>query len=358
MPMFLPMSASTRPNVSVIIVNYNGLIWLPACLKSLREQTYPPFEVIFVDNCSRDGSVAFVQRTYPEVRLIQNSSNLGFATGNNQGVAAARGQYILLLNTDTRLTPTSLQNMLGAWRTIPRLGCLQPKLIFMHEEDKLDSCGSYFTSTGFLQHIGNQQNTNDPQYAQPFPVLSVKGACLMFPRALLPKTDGLFDESFWCYFEETDFCWRVWLSGYECWYYPPAIVYHAMGGTSGHHLSLETLHYHSLKNRLVTFTKNLSAPIALKTIALHVASNIFLSTFLLLTLRPRLALALWHALGHYAHHLNLILQKRVTVQKKVRTVTDAAWLPPLTRSISHKEMARQVHGFLTYEQNKRQPVTK
>ncbi len=351
------MSGNTKPEISIILVNYNGRVWLPACLESLRQQTHPNFEIIFVDNHSRDDSVTFVRREYPSVQIIQQSSNTGFAAGNNSGLKTAQGEYIVLLNTDTRMTPTGLEDLLAAFKHNPRLGCAQPKLIFMHEPDKLDSCGSYFTSTGFLRHIGNQQNIHDSRYNHSFPVLGVKGACMMFPRALLQQTGGLFDETFWCYFEETDFCCRVWLAGYECWYYPQAIVYHAMGGTSGHHISHPILQYHSLKNRLITYSANLSAPYALKIIPLHLALNIALSIFLLLTFQPRLALAIWRALMYCVRNSKMIMHKRRIVQSQIRKIDDNTWLPKLTRPVRIRQLISQVYGLLTYERHKRKPIT-
>lgn len=351
------MSGNTNPEISIIIVNYNGRVWLPACLESLHQQTHSNFEVIFVDNHSQDDSVPFVRSEYPSVHIIQHSSNTGFAAGSNSGLTAARGKYIMLLNTDTRMTPTCLEDLLTAFKQNPRLGCVQPKLIFMHEPDKLDSCGSYLTITGFLQHIGNQQSVNDPRYNKSFPVLSVKGACMMFPRSLLQNTSGLFDEIFWCYFEETDFCWRVWLVGYECWYYPQAVVYHAMGGTSGHHISHPTLQYHSLKNRLITYGANLSTSYALKIIPIHIALNLALSIFLLLTLQPRLAFAIWRALLYCVRNSKIIMRKRHIVQSQLRKIADVAWLPKLTRPIRIRQLLNQIYGLLTYERHKRKPIT-
>lgn len=95
-----------RPIVSIILVNWNGIKWLDKCLASLTTQTYPNFEIILVDNNSTDNSVSFVTKNFPSVKVIKSPTNAGFASGNNLGINSARGEYIILLNTDTWVKPT------------------------------------------------------------------------------------------------------------------------------------------------------------------------------------------------------------------------------------------------------------
>lgn len=344
------------PKVSIILVNYNGRVWLPGCLESLRQQQWPDYEIILVDNASTDDSRQFVRAEYPEVKLILSDTNRGFAGGNNLGLQQASGEYILLLNTDTIVTVDFLPKLLEAFTVIPHLGCVQPKLLFMHEPHKLDSCGSYFTATGFLQHIGNQQPANTPEFNQPLPVFSVKGACMMFRRDILEKTGGLFDEDYWCYFEETDFCWRVWLAGYECWYYPKAVIQHAMGGSSGYFIANDFVQYHSLKNRLVTYLKNLSPRKLLIVLPFHLAINWVLSGITLLSGQWRNTFVFYRALWYTIVHLPSILRKRRTVQCTIRRRVDDGFLRQVSRSVGLRDLWHRLIGFIHYERDKRPPI--
>lgn len=337
-----------RPTVSIIITNHNARRWLADCFESLRRQTYRNFEVIFVDNHSSDDSVEFVRAHYPETIIVQNDRDEGFASGNNIGVRHARGEFILLLNTDTKATDTFLEDLLPSFWEIPSLGCVQPKLFWLYDPTKLDSCGSYFTITGFLQHIGNRQRAALPEYNVPFPVLSVKGACMMFRKELFAHTGGLFDDDYYCYFEETDFCFRVWLAGYECWYYPKASISHAMGGVTGWQMQNARIQYHSFKNRLTTYLKNLSAGTLARMLPLHLALNIATSVALLVGLQPRNCWAICKALLYNLVHLPSTLKKRSFVQQHVRRVSDRAFLPAVTRRFETTELIHQLYHHVMY----------
>lgn len=312
--MTAPRGSRRRPQrlVSVIIVNWNGKAWLRGCLDSLRAQTYPRLEVILVDNGSRDGSVDFVRSRYRGVRVIANPDNRGFATANNQGVREARGELVLLLNNDTRLPRNCLQRLVEGFDRIPRLGSLQPKLVFMDRPVVLDCCGSYWTGSSLLYHYGAEKPARRAIYSRPQPFFSNKGAAMLIRRDLI-GTLGLFDDDFWCYYEETDFCHRLWLTGYECWYYPEATVYHARGGTTE---TLDNAHiqFHNFKNKLCSFLKNFQAR------SLAVVLPAFLVVTVLLSLgwlgqgKYRHAAAVYRALWWNLRHLPGTLAKRRTVQ--------------------------------------------
>jgi GT2 family glycosyltransferase len=343
------------PTISVILVNYNGLVWLPTCLGSLSEQTYRDFEVIVVDNNSSDESVGFIRANYPNVCIIENETNVGFAGGNNIGVEHARGAYIVLLNTDTRSTPTFLADLLQAFADIPKLGCVQPKLLFMHEPEKIDSCGSYFSMTGFLKHIGNQQEESLPEYARPFPIFSVKGACMMFPKAILEAVGGLFDDDFWCYVEESDFCSRVWLAGYSCWYYPTSRVEHAMGGTTGRFVRDHVAIYHSSKNRLLAHLKNLSVRTLARVLPVYFTIHILMIAAYLVTFQFRTASMLIKSLWYNVWHLKETLRKRRVVQTQCRRMSDQEYLPAITGGVGLAETRRFLTYVITYRFRKRRP---
>ena len=337
--------------VSIIIVGYNARRWLPGFFSSLAAQTYKNVEVIFVDNNSADDSVPFIEMNHPEVLLIRHHKNSGFAGGNNIGLPHATGKYVLLLSTDVTVEPNFLEELVRAFDEIPRLGCVQPKMVFMYDKSKLDCCGSYFTRTGFLKHVGVQASEVSPEYNRQFPVLSIKGACMMFQKDILQKTGGLFDADFWNYFEETDFCFRVWLAGYECWYYPRAVVYHAMGGSTGF-IGTPLIQYHSFKNRITTYLKSLSVKTLLIVLPAHFFLTQVISLFFLLTLRLRLGFSITKAWWYNISNLPMILKKRRLVQTRVRKISDREFLPKLSKEFPIIRTIIPVIRFLIDERRK------
>ncbi len=253
--------------ISVVIVNWNGRRWLKDCLDSLHSQNYDNYEIIFVDNNSSDNSVEFVSKKYPKIRIIQNKENVGFAKGNNQGIEKAKGDYVLLLNNDTWVEKDFLEKLIKSFEVIPNLGCVQPRIVLMKDQENLDVCGAFWTSSSFLYYYGLAKNKNLDKYNKIMPVFSIKGAAMMIPKKVINKI-GLFDDDFWCYYEETDFCHRLWLSGYECWYYPKTTCYHAVGGisTSFHYSYIQ---FHGYKNKLSSFLKNFEFPTLFKVLPIY-----------------------------------------------------------------------------------------
>lgn len=247
----------TNPLVSVVIVNHNGVKWLPGCLSSLANQHYRNIEVLLVDNASTDKSVHYVRDTFPDVRIIELPQNAGFAEGNNIGTAAANGEYLFLLNNDTVITPQSITTLVEALESLPKVAIVQPKIKLLEEKHLLDTCGAYWTNTTALYYWGNSKDAEDPLYQRATPFFSIKGAAMMLRKNAL-ASDYLFDATFWCYYEETDLCHRLWTQGAESWYIPDAIIYHHNGGTSLK-LPRATIEFHNIKNKFRSFLKNFEA---------------------------------------------------------------------------------------------------
>ena len=130
-----------KRKASVIVVNWNGKRYLQECLPALLAQTYSNHEIILVDNGSNDGSVDFVAEGFPEVRIIENSENLGFAAGNNVGIEVARGDYIVTLNNDTRAEPDWLEELVKVVEADPKIGMCASKMLFYHHTGVLNSTG-------------------------------------------------------------------------------------------------------------------------------------------------------------------------------------------------------------------------
>lgn len=309
-----------QPLVSVSVVNYNGRKFLPDFFESIFQQTYRNIEVIFVDNCSADGSVSFVREKFPQVQIIENIENSGYAEGNNIGFRAAKGEYILVINNDTVLQKNLIEKLVGSFEEIPNLGVVQPMVRLMENSEQLDACGSFWTNTGFNYHYGIYKSAQSPLYQNRFPVYSVKGMCMMMPRSVIERV-GLFDPDFWCYFEETDFCHRVWLAGYECWYVPDAFLYHYMGGTSRKKPS-SLIQFHSFKNRLCSYVKNLGWREMILVFPIYFFLNILWSLIFLFRLDVQNFFVVYKAFWWNIVHMRRTLAKRKIVQKKIRKKMD------------------------------------
>jgi GT2 family glycosyltransferase len=243
--------------VSILIVNYNGANWLNSCLDSVMNIQGVLTEVVVVDNASTDCSLEYIGK-YPGVKIVKSSENLGFAGGNNLGLPYCRGEYILLLNNDTVVTTDFLLPLCDYMDQHAEVAIVQGKMILPRYHDTLDVCGSYLTWLGFPYHYGFYK-PDGPKYLTDRPVFSAKGACLMFRRSVIREIGGfLFDEDFFCYYEESDFCHRVWLAGYEVHFVSSPPIRHFMGATAGGPQGGFALR-HYLSNMTFSLLSNLGA---------------------------------------------------------------------------------------------------
>lgn len=258
------------PEVSVLIVNYNGAHLLRDCLDSLAQVTGPAFEVIVVDNASKDNSLELL-RSYLSVRVVESSSNLGFAGGNNLGLPHCRGKFILLLNSDTIVTPDFLTTLCNYLEQNPTVGIAQARMTLPHREGRLDSCGSFFTATGFMYHYGFLK-PDAPEYRQCYRVFSAKGACMLIRREVIAAAGGyLFDPDYFCYYEETDFCHRAWLAGWESHFVGTALIQHLMGATSETSQGRSFVMSNFLRNQIFSLLSNLEVGSAVRILPVYFA---------------------------------------------------------------------------------------
>ncbi len=228
-------------DLSIVIVSWNVRDLLQTCLESLRpewERTWA--EVIVVDNASSDGTPDLVRDQYPAVRLIANLANRGFGAANNQGMAAASGRYILLLNPDTVVLPGALEALVGFLEAHPRVGLAAPRLL--NPDGSLQR--NAFRFPGLLQvaldlfpvhprlmdSALNGRYRREPQATGPFSIDHPLGAALLVRHEIWEATGG-FDEDYFMYAEEVDWCWRIHQAGWMIWQVPEARIIH-YGGQS------------------------------------------------------------------------------------------------------------------------------
>lgn len=319
-------NSMNKPLVSILIVNWNGAELLPKCLNSLQKQKYKNIEIIINDNNSKDNSKEVIKK-YGDVILIQSKDNYGFAGGNNIAVKKAKGKYVLLLNTDTVVTNDFLEKLVESMETDATLGVVQPKFLYDNPDfpDKniINSIGAYLTNTGFLYYPGYGKKDTRAIYNKKSEVFSAYGACMLIRKEVIDKI-GLFDSDYFLYFEETDFCMRVWLSGWRIEYIPGVLIYHE-GGVSTRKQGMEKIYFHSFKNRICTYIKNLDQQNLLAILPFHLFVCEITSLMYLFTGRPQYFVAIQKAFYWNLQNLGNSRKKRKIVQRKFRKVSDAEY---------------------------------
>lgn len=248
------MPANQR--ASVVIVNWNGRQYLEQCLLSVLRQTYTDCEVILVDNASTDGSVELVEREFPEVELIRNSVNRGFAAGNNDGIRAATGAYIATLNNDAFPESTWLDELIGAIRDDSNVGMGASKMLFYHFPDTINSTGISLDWAGIAwDRLGGQRD--DRAQTTPVEVFGPCAGAAVYKREMIEDI-GLFDEDFFMYLEDVDLAWRGRLRGWRCLYVPTAEVRHVHSASSVEGSAFKN--YLLGRNKIWTMVKNYPTP--------------------------------------------------------------------------------------------------
>ena len=225
--------------LSIITVSFNTQKLLKQTLSAVYDSKFPQgkLEVFVVDNNSQDGSVGMVKKQFPKAKLIQNKDNLGFAKANNQAIKKAKGEYILLLNSDTKLYPDSLQKLIDFMDSHPKAGVASGQLLYTNKQIQPHG--------GYLPHLTNvaawmlfiddipivrrsfpaYQHTAKSFYKHPRQLGWVQGACMIIRSRLISKI-GPLDDNIFMYGEDIDFCQRAQKAGWQVWNVPDANVIH------------------------------------------------------------------------------------------------------------------------------------
>ena len=222
-----------------MVLNWNGSQVIEKCLTSIEGQTYHPLEIILVDNASTDGSVELIKNNFPNVKLIVNESNLGFGGGNNVGIRASQGRYIMILNNDTRLDPKCIEELKRCIEKDERFGACASKILLEDENNLIDAAGIVIYPDGLS--IGRGRLERGDRYNEETEVFAGSGCACLYRREMLEDI-GLYDEDFFAYADETDMGWRARLAGWKCIYNPKAVVYHCHSATAGKYSPFKAFH--------------------------------------------------------------------------------------------------------------------
>lgn len=222
--------SNAAPRVAVVIPNWNGAGHLPECLDSLKAQTFTAFEMLVVDNGSTDDSLSLLAGRYPGVRVLELGRNTGFPGAVNAGIRATAGEYVVLLNNDTRAEPEWLARLVAAMENEPRASFGACKMLRYDPPHRIDSAGdrySLWRGSGINIGIGESRG----RYDQPAWVFGACAGAAIYRRSLFADI-GLFDEDFFLIFEDVDFDLRAQVAGHRCLYAPDAVVYHKRGAST------------------------------------------------------------------------------------------------------------------------------
>lgn len=236
-----------RPKVSIITVNYNGKKFLKNFFNSIKDLKYQNLEIIFVDNASNDESIEFVRGNYPEVKIMENKKNLGFAVANNKAAKGAKGKFLFFLNNDTMINSNAISELVK----------------IMEENQKIGVCGckimSYDKERHFHTGIGIDVFGYPIVWSK---VFYIEGSALFIRKKLFEELEG-FDLKYFMFHEDIDLAWRVQLLGYRIMALSRAVVYHVAGGSAsggethqGKYKSSYLRRYYSERNNIRTLLKN------------------------------------------------------------------------------------------------------
>lgn len=222
-------SDPSRPLVSIVISNFNGAAYVRRCLDALLQQNYPAVEIIVVDAGSTDDSVAILQEGFPTVEVIQ-TGHIGIGEAINIGIRRSRGDLLLLdYNIDEMATPAFLDRLVAVLQSSAAIGAVGGTRLVDGTADIVDSMGGIVYLVGYYPRVGQGRKYAEIAH-EPFEIDYL--GHVLIRRKLLEEV-GLFDEDFYVYGEDTDFCIRIRKAGYKILQVPAAVTYHAGSGTVG-----------------------------------------------------------------------------------------------------------------------------
>ena len=220
---------SMKPLISIIILNYNAGNLLIDCVSSIQKSDYTNFEIILVDNISKDNSHKKCKDNFPTIKLIENKENLGYCEGNNVGLRTAKGEFVVVLNPDTIVDSNWLDELLEAYQNNGE-GLYQPKFLATSDNSMLLSTGQMIQLFGF-GYSRSKGDKDEKLFEKIEQIDYASGTCLFTSKKILKKI-GLFDPFLFAFHDDLELCWRAALNRIKSFYVPKSIVYHPIEGTS------------------------------------------------------------------------------------------------------------------------------
>lgn len=305
--------------VTAIIVNWNDKDVIVECIQSLLDQDRNQIDIIVSDNGSEDGSTELIRKRFPSITIIENGENLGFGSALNRGLAVAKGDYLLFLNSDLKLNPMCVGELAKLLESDSNTGGAIPKILYINQKNTINSLGVLINYTGIA--YPNLLGQKDPGWKKPFE--SACGGIFMLRKEVYDTVGG-FDEDLFLYHEDHDLSWRIRLAGWSLKVAPQAIMYHHYKFNKG-----VLKYYSSEKNRLYLLLKNME----IKTLALISPALIIVefSQWFHATIHK------WFLLKMKSYIEILILLPRILAKRKKQKHL---------RKVSDKEITRIYQGSL------------
>ncbi len=247
------------PHVAIAILNYNGVHHLKNYLHFINNCSYQNKSIWVIDNASSDSSIDFLKVNYPQIKVIQNGGNYGFAEGYNRGLKHVNADYYLIVNSDVEVTKNFLQPLVDMLQENKKNGIVQPKIISIKEPTKFEYAGA---SGGYIDVLGYPfcrgrifeiLEIDKGQYNNNTECFWASGACMLIKSELFNSLNGFYNY-FYMHNEEIDLCWRAQNIGYKVLVCPKSQVLHLGGGS----LDMENPKkvYYNFRNNLVMITRN------------------------------------------------------------------------------------------------------
>lgn len=289
--------------ISIIIVNWNGKKWLKKCLNSLKNQTYKNLEIIVVDNASYDDSISYMSKNFPKVKTIRNKKNLGFSSGNNIGIKASLGEYIILLNSDTWVENDFVEKLVKFYKA-NNFSVISPIETRYFTKEPV-AYSATIDPTGAYVYLPPEKRTKK--------MFFLPGISLFFSKKVYLETKGL-DSDFFMYFEDVDWFWRLILLKKTFAYAEGVNIYHLGAGGTGYRIRYNMFLWRN-KNILQMLLKNYSTPTLIIILPIYFVQNIAEIIFFFIILKPKIAFSYIEGWIFNLSHLRQIRRKRVWIQK-------------------------------------------
>ncbi len=310
------------PKVAVVILNWNGAHFLAEYLPSVVASSYKNLDIYLADNGSTDNSVAFVQEHYPQINIILNNENYGFAEGYNQALKHVKADYYVLLNSDVKVTKNWIEPVIKVMAADERLCLAQPKIRAFYQQTHFEhagAAGGWIDQLGYVFCRGRcfdicEEDTG--QYDDYTEIFWATGAALFIKASVYHKLGGL-DGDFFAHMEEIDLCWRAKRAGYHIVYCPDSVVYHLGGGSLPKSNPRKT--YLNFRNNLVMLVKNYNTLQLLTLLPIRICLDFVAAIKTLVNGNIAETKAILQAQGHFFRHLPLWLKKRREVAQIVKT---------------------------------------
>ena len=316
---------ASAPLVSVIVNNFKGTDKLKVCLSSIQESDYPSFEII-VSDCETIGIENWVQKNFPQVKLINFDKDIGPAASRNAGLSISNptSKYIVFVDNDTKMHPQWLRNLVDSLERTPDAGAAQPMLLKMNNPNKVDSVGGFFDYIGYACIPPFLSEPKNYEFKGQFDICYCEAVTILRKSVLdhFGNPPQPYDPEYFQHWEDVDMCWAVMLLGYRVILIPSSIVLHERGVSAGLGKQTANLVFLNTRNRLTTLVKNYAIWNLVRYVPVLILFELLKTAALLRNSGPHAVSTLKGLLWNFTN-LRIIWRKRVEIQLNFRKVEDS-----------------------------------